>query len=62
MCENISWIFDGIGTSILTGITGLVIGSIGGYKYGIHKTSIKQNQKAGDNANQSQIGIANGHK
>lgn len=51
------WIFDGIGTAIISGIIGTVIGGTAGYQIGIHKKiSIKQNQKAGDNSNQIQIG------
>ena len=51
------WIFDGIGTAIMSGIIGAVIGGTTRYQIGIHKKiSIKQNQKAGDNSNQIQIG------
>ena len=50
------WIFSGIGTSIVTGIAGIVIGGISGYKVGIHKSKIKQTQKAKENAKQSQVG------
>ena len=31
------WIFDGIGTAIITFILGLLGGSIAGYKIGVHK-------------------------
>lgn len=48
------WIFQGIGTLLV----GLVIGAGGGgaigYRVGI--TSTKQNQKAGNNASQTQVG------
>lgn len=53
--EHIKWIFSGIGTEILILLIGLIVGSIGGYKYGVHK-SFKQSQKAGDNSTQTQIG------
>lgn len=53
------WIFDGIGTAIITFVFGLVAGGGVGYYIGIH-TSIKQKQKANDNAQQTQIGIQNG--
>jgi hypothetical protein len=53
---NIQWIFDGIGTSIVSLILGVIIGGGVGYKIGISKTVIKQEQKAGDNSNLSQIG------
>lgn len=46
------WIFSGIGTSILMGIIGFLVG----YKIGVHKSKIKQNQKAKDASKQSQIG------
>lgn len=46
------WIFSGIGTSIIMGIIGFIFG----YKIGMHKSKIKQSQKAKDNARQSQIG------
>lgn len=50
------WIFSGIGTSIISGLAGIVIGGISGYKVGIHKSKIKQTQKAKENAKQSQVG------
>lgn len=53
--EHLEWIFSGIGTSILAGIVGLIIGGGVGYKIGI-RSSIHQKQKAHDNVNQSQIG------
>ncbi len=31
------WIFDGIGTAIITFILGLLGGGIAGYKIGVHK-------------------------
>ncbi len=52
------WIFDGIGTAIVSGVIGMVVGGGVGYYIGIHAT-IKQKQKAGDNAQQSQIGQIN---
>lgn len=59
--NNISWIFDGIGTTIVSLIVGLFIGGWSGYKYGRYK-STKQIQKAGNNSVQTQIGsIYNSH-
>lgn len=57
------WIFSGIGTSILSGIIGLLFGGIAGYSIGIHN-KINQKQKAGDNSNQNQTGqvLNNGNK
>lgn len=52
------WIFDGIGTAFVSAIVGLIIGSIGGYSIGVRKTN-KMKQKAGDDANQTQIGEIN---
>ena len=56
MNNNYEWIFSGIGTSILTGLVGLIIGGISGYKIGRHKSKIKQSQKTKDDSNQAQIG------
>ena len=53
--ENTKWIFDGIGTSIITLILGLFIGGTAGYRIAIKKT-IKQTQRAGNNSTQTQIG------
>ena len=50
------WIFDGIGTAIVTLILGLLTGGAVGYKIGINKNIAKQKQKAGDNSSQIQIG------
>lgn len=57
--QDISWIFDGIGTEIICIVVSLVVGSLGGgaigYRIGV-KNRNKQIQKAKDNANQNQIG------
>lgn len=52
---NVEWIFSGIGTYILSGIVGLLVGGFAGYQIGIHSKA-KQKQKAGNNSNQTQIG------
>lgn len=57
---NLQWVFDGIGTAIITFALGLLVGGGAGYKIAIRKKSIKQNQKAGDNSKQTQIGEKNG--
>lgn len=49
------WIFDGIGTSLVSFIIGGGVGSAIGYSIGI-KAKIKQRQKGGDNSTQTQIG------
>lgn len=56
--ENISWLFEGIGTEIIMFIIGILTGGVCGYKIGIHNKN-KQSQKAGDNSNQTQIGSIN---
>lgn len=50
------WIFEGIGTAIITLILGLLTGGAIGYRIGINKNKVTQNQKAGDNSSQTQIG------
>ena len=57
--SDISWIFDGIGTAIVTGLVGLLLGGTVGYKIGVKKTKIRQSQRAGKNSSQIQIGIHN---
>lgn len=56
--ENLEWIFDGIGTELISLIIGTVLGGAAGYKIG-SKNKIKQKQKAGDNSKQIQIGSVN---
>lgn len=54
------WFFDGLGTSIITLIVGLVTGGAVGYRIGIKKTNrVNQKQTAGDNASQFQVGRDN---
>ena len=51
------WFFSGIGSAILSGIAGLIVGGKIGYHIGIHKkVIIKQKQTAEDNSTQIQIG------
>ncbi len=52
------WIFSGIGTAVLSGIAGLIIGGFSGYQIGVNNM-IKQKQKAKENAKQQQIGQIN---
>ena len=56
--ENLNWIFEGIGTELLSLVVGLFFGGVIGYKIGIHN-KVKQTQKAGNNSNQTQIGSIN---
>lgn len=51
---NIEWIFEGIGTELICLIIGSGIGGALGYKIGVNKNKIKQVQRAGDNAQQTQ--------
>lgn len=57
--EWVTWVFDGIGTEIISVVVGLIIGSISGgavgYKIGT-KGKVKQNQKAGHYSTQNQVG------
>lgn len=48
------WAFNGIGTWFI----GMLVTFLLGYKVGVHR-SIKQNQIAGDNADQSQVAKLN---
>ena len=57
--NDISWIFDGIGTAIISGLVGLLLGGTVGHKSGVRKTKIRQSQRAGKNSSQIQIGIHN---
>lgn len=55
------WFFDGIGTTIIALIFGLLTGGTVGYRIGIKKTNkVNQKQKAKDNATQIQVGRAYG--
>ena len=49
------WIFEGIGTELLSLAIGAVVGGLTGYKIGV-KNKVKQTQKAGNNSTQNQIG------
>lgn len=56
------WFFDGLGTEVASMIVGLFLGggagAIVGYKIGINKSVLRQNQKAGTDSKQKQIGKA----
>ena len=56
--ENLSGLFDGLGTQIITFLVGAITGGFCGYKIGIHNKT-KQSQKAGNNSSQTQIGSIN---
>ena len=56
--DELAWIFEGIGTELISLVIGTVLGGAVGYKIG-SKNKIKQNQKAGDNSKQVQIGSVN---
>ena len=53
MPEWITWVFDGIGSTIFSLIAGALIGGAIGYKIGVHK-NVKQKQTGGDNVKQRQ--------
>ena len=53
------WIFDGIGTQVLSIVGGIIVCGGGGYLVGRwvkKKIHINQNQKAGNNSRLNQIG------
>ena len=52
--ENLQWIFDGIGTEIISIILGAIIGGTVGYKIG---SKSKQNQKFASNSKQTQNSV-----
>lgn len=54
--ENVSWVFSGIGSTVISIIVGAICGGVAGYRIGIKKTTIKQTQKNKGNGNQVQIG------
>ena len=51
--ENLQWIFDGIGTELLSLAIGAIAGGLAGYKVGVKKSG-KQTQKAKNGAKQRQ--------
>lgn len=51
--KDLQWIFDGIGTTIVSLLIGLIFGGISGYKFAIKKNSV-QKQFAKENAHQRQ--------
>lgn len=51
--EIFQWLFDGIGTELLSLVIGGIAGGLAGYKIGIKKNG-KQTQKAKSGANQRQ--------
>lgn len=55
------WMFDGIGTELVSLLVGGILGGTIGYRIGI-KNKVSQSQKGRDNASQVQIGsvIKNG--
>ncbi|MBM6930453.1 hypothetical protein H5999_05240 [[Clostridium] spiroforme] len=53
--ENIQWIFDGIGTEVISLIVGLIVGGVSGYKIGV-RNKANQKQQARDHATQTQKG------
>ena len=53
MPEWVTWVFDGIGSTIFSLIVGALIGGAIGYKIGIHK-NVKQKQIGGNSAKRSE--------
>lgn len=56
--EKMQWVFDGIGTELISLVIGTLGGGAIGYRIG-KKNKVKQKQKAGDNSKQIQIGSVN---
>lgn len=57
------WLFEGLGTAIITLVIGLVTGGTIGYRVGIKKKNIIiQKQKAKNNVSQMQVGRDNNGK
>lgn len=54
MPEWITWVFDGIGTTIFSIAISALIGGAVGYKIGVHK-NVKQKQAGGDSVKQRQV-------
>ena len=52
------WLFSGLGTTLIGVFIGAIGGGVVGYRVGIKKT-YRQNQKAGNNVTQIQIGEGN---
>lgn len=51
------WLFDGLGTAIITLIIGILTGGTVGYRIGIKKSyKVNQKQTGGDNSSQIQVG------
>lgn len=50
------WFFSGLGTAIVTFILGSLLGGAAGYKIAIKKNTIRQNQQAGNDSSQIQVG------
>ncbi len=50
------WFFSGLGTGIVTFILGSLVGGTAGYKIATKKNTIRQNQRAGDDSSQMQVG------
>lgn len=59
--ENLQWIFDGIGTELISLAIGAIAGGLAGYRIGIKKNG-KQIQKAKSGAKQKQKLIIDGNQ
>lgn len=46
----LAWLFEGLGTEIISLVVGLLLGTAGGWQ--LHKRQVRVSQKAGDYANQ----------
>lgn len=57
--ENLQWIFDGVGTELLSLVIGAIGGGIAGYKLGVKRNG-KQKQTAKSDAKQRQEMVMDG--
>lgn len=51
---RMSWLFDGLGTLLIGLVVGVGAGGTVGYRVGVR--SVRQSQRAGDDARQTQVG------
>ena len=56
MPDWIKWVFDGLGTAIISLIAGGVFGGFVGYRIGKRRSKVVQTQQAGSDSSQFQVG------
>ena len=58
MPEWVEWVFEGIGTEIISLVIGAAIGGVAGFHICKHRVKFVQTQKAGSHAKQYQKGVS----